>query len=114
MLVLTAKEKNIMRQHRTHGFYVGFITGLRFLGHVPVVWANDDFQTWHSLELSKRFGSAWDILFLPEIRIRDNARELFYHEYRQGVRWKLSKPLQLGLNYLFVRNESSGKPREEH
>lgn len=80
----------------------------------PSVWAKDDFQTWHGAEIVKRFGSAWEVAFLPEIRIRDDASQLFYHEYRQGVRWKPSKYLQLGLNYLFVRNESSGKPREEH
>lgn len=51
---------------------------------------------------------------MPEVRLRDNSGELFYHEYRQGVRFKLSNHLTLGLNYLFVRNESSGKPLDEH
>lgn len=76
--------------------------------------ARDDFQTWHGAEVVKRLGSQWEVAWLPEIRIRNDASRLFYHEYRQGVRWKPSKYLQLGLNYLFVRNESSGKPREEH
>ena len=64
--------------------------------------------------MTKRLGTQWEVFFRPEVRIRDDASELFYHEYRQGVRWKQSKHLQVGLNYLFVRNESSGKPREEH
>lgn len=84
------------------------------LGRTPCVFARDDFQSWNSIEISKRFGAQWEVFFLPEIRIRDDASDLFYHEYRQGVRWKPSKYLQVGLNYLFVRNESSGKPLEEH
>ena len=76
--------------------------------------ANDDFQAWSSLELVKRLGPEWELAFLPEIRIRDDASDLFYHEYRHSIRWKHFKHLQVGLNYLFVRNESSGKPREEH
>ena len=84
------------------------------LGQAQPGWARDDVQSWNSLELSKRLGPAWEMFFLPEIRIRDDASELFYHEYRQGIRWKPSKYLQVGVNYLFVRNESSGKPREEH
>ena len=79
-----------------------------------MAWARDDFQTWHSAEVVKRLGAVWEIAWLPEIRIRHDASQLFYHEYRQGIRWKPSKHLQLGVNYLFVRNESSGKPREEH
>ena len=77
-------------------------------------WAEDDFQTWHTLEIAKRVGTTWEMFCLPEIRIRDDASELFYHEYRQGVRWKPSPHLQVGLHYLFVRNAASGKPREEH
>lgn len=91
---------------------MGFIGMLGWGG--AAAWARDDFQTWHGAEVVKRFGSAWEVAFLPEIRIRDDASQLFYHEYRQGIRWKPSKHLQFGLNYLFVRNESSGKPLEEH
>lgn len=94
--------------------WVGLVAGWLVLSHTPVTWARDDFQSWNTLELSKRVGPRWELFFLPEIRIRDDAGELFYHEYRQGVRWKPSQSLQVGLNYLFVRNESSGKPREEH
>ena len=104
----------MVTQRRASKRCMGLMVGLLCLGHMPTGWANDDFQSWNSLELSKRFGTAWEIFFLPEIRIRDNAGDLFYHEYRQGVRWKPSKHLQLGLNNLFVRNASSGKPREEH
>lgn len=77
-------------------------------------WAGDDFQTWETVELKKRLGTSWELFFRPEVRIRDDASELFYHEYRQGIRWKGWRHLQVGVNYLFVRNESSGKPREEH
>ena len=86
--------------------------GAALLG-ASACWARDDFQSWNTLEFTKRLGPAWEVFFLPEIRIRDDAGQLFYHEYRQGVRWKPSTHLQLGLNYLFVRNASSGKPREE-
>ena len=84
------------------------------LSQPPVTWAKDDFQSWNTVEISKRISPQWELFFLPEIRIRDDASELFYHEYRQGVRWKPSTHLQVGLNYLFVRNQSVGKPREEH
>ena len=94
--------------------WVGLAASWLVLSHAPVTWARDDFQSWNTVELSKRVGPQWELFFLPEIRIRDDASELFYHEYRQGVRWKPMKSLQVGLNYLFVRNESAGKPREEH
>src|SRR3989338_8610900 len=76
--------------------------------------ARDDVQSWNTLEICKQVGAEWEVFVLPEIRIRDDASQLFYHEYRQGVRWKRFKHLHLGLNYLFIRDESSGKPREEH
>ena len=90
------------------------VAGWMALGQPPAAWARDDFQSWNTLELSKRLDEAWELFCLPQIRIRDDAGELFYHEYRQGVRWKPSNFLQVGLNYLFARNESSGKPLEEH
>ncbi len=86
---------------------------LVLFGQAQTGWAGDDFQVWETLELKKRVGNAWELFFLPEVRIRDDASDLFYHEYRQGVRFKPSKHLTLGLNHLFVRNESSGKPRDE-
>ena len=92
----------------------GVMLGLLLIGQGTVGWAGDDFQTWQTVEIKKRLNPSWEVFFLPEIRIRDDAGELFYHEYRQGVRWKPSSHLQVGLNYLFVRNESSGKPRDEH
>lgn len=79
-----------------------------------VGWTRDDFQSWNAVEITKRLGPRWEVFFAPEIRLRNDASELFYHEYRQGVRWKPLKHLQVGMNYLFVRNESSGKPLEEH
>lgn len=91
---------------------MGVISSLGWSG--SAAWARDDFQTWHSAEIVKRFGSTWEVAWLPEIRIRDDASQLFYHEYRQSIRGKPSAHLQIGLNYLFVRNESSGKPLEEH
>ncbi len=84
------------------------------LGLPGASFARDDFQSWDTLELSKRFGSQWELFFLPEIRIRHDAGQLFYHEYRQGIRWKPSTHLQISVNYLFARNASSGKTREEH
>ena len=77
--------------------------------------AKDDFQYWNTLEITKRLNPEWDLFFRPEMRVEDGASHLFYHEYRQGVRFKPSKQLEIGLNYLFVRNETaSGKIREEH
>ena len=43
-------------------------------------FARDDFQSWSSLELIKRLGPDWEFAFLPEIRIQDDASDLFYHE----------------------------------
>lgn len=51
---------------------------------------------------------------MPEIRIRDDAGDYFYHDFRQCIRFKPSKDLTIGMNYLFARNGSSGKPRDEH
>jgi len=81
---------------------------------VQLGWARDDFQSWNAVEITKRLGPQWEAFFVPEVRLRSDASELFYHEYRQGVRWKRLKHLHVGLNYLFVRDESSGKPLEEH
>ena len=99
---------------RYRSWFCLWVMGWMLCGHAQTCQANDDFQSWNTLELVKSLDSTWEIFFLPEIRIRDNASQLFYHEYRQGVRWKPSKHLQAGLNYLFARNSSSGKPREEH
>lgn len=69
---------------------------------------------WNTWEVSKSLNASWDIFTHATTRTRDDASELFYHEYRQGVRWKADEHLLLGVNYLFVRDESSGKPLEEH
>jgi len=106
-------DAGISRGH-ARGWWVGLLCGALLVSQAAIGQAQDDVQTWHSCEVSKRFGATWELFAVPEIRIRDDASTLFYHEYRQGVRWKSSTHLQLGLNYLFVRNESSGKPREEH
>ena len=95
-------------------FMVGFLTSFFLLGKIPILSAEDDFQSWNAVELKKRLSPEWELFFLPEVRIRDDASELFYHEYRQGIRYKPSQHLQVGMNYLFVRNESTGKVREEH
>jgi len=99
---------------RARPLFLWLVTSVFVLGQAQACFARDDFQSWNTVEISKRLGQKWEVFFLPEIRIRDDASRLFYHEYRQGVRWKPSKHLQVGLNYLFVRNESSGKPLEEH
>lgn len=91
----------------------GIIMGALIGGPGPAR-AGDDVQTWHAIELSKRLGPTWGCFFTPEVRIRDDASTLFYHEFRQGIRWSPSKHLTLGFNYLFARNASSGKPLDEH
>ena len=99
---------------KTARLAIGWMLSMSWCGASHIAWARDDFQSWNSLELVKQLDAQWEIFLLPEIRIRDDASQLFYHEYRQGVRWKPSQHLQVGLNYLFVRNASSGTPREEH
>lgn len=92
----------------------GIVVGT-LVGGPRLAQAGDDLQTWHAVELSKRLGSSWELFCVPEVRIRDDASELFYHEFRQGVRWGPSKHLTLGLNYLFARNtNTAGKHRDEH
>ena len=101
----------ITLRRRWVGFTVFFLIGL---GPLPTGWAGDDFQTWQTVEIKKRLGPEWELFFMPEIRIRDDASELFYHEFRQGIRFKPSKHLQLGVNYLFARNtNTAGKHRDE-
>ncbi len=77
--------------------------------------AADDFQTWHTVELKKKLSAAWELFFMPEIRLQDDSSDLFYHEFRQGIRWKPSQRLLVGLNYLFARStNTAGKHRDEH
>lgn len=101
---------------RKRSWWLGL--GLAFVwavfGKASVGWARDDFQSWNTVEMSKRLNESWDIFTFVNFRLRGDAGELFYHEYRQGIRWQPSPYLRLGLNYLFARNESSGKPLEEH
>lgn len=87
---------------------------LLLLGLTPRAWAGDDVQSWVTTELVKRVTKTVDLFFRPEIRIRDNIGELFYHEFRQGVRWTPAPHLGIGLNYLFARNAASNKSRDEH
>ncbi len=103
-----------MKRHRGVAVFAGLAIALAVLARPEAGWARDDFQVWGTVELKKRLGPTWELFFLPEIRIRHDAGQLFYHEYRQGIRWKPSKHLQIGLNYLFARNAASGKPLEEH
>ncbi len=85
-----------------------------FLGGIRLAGAGDDFQTWYTLEIRKSIHPEWELFFMPEARVRDDSSELFYHEYRQGVRFSPSKHLTLGLQYLFVRSENAaGKHRDE-
>ena len=93
----------------------GLIVSITFLVMALPVQAKDDFQYWNTLEVVKRLNSRWDFFFRPEMRVENGATHLFYHEYRQGVRFKPCKHLEIGVNYLFVRNEnSSGRTLDEH
>lgn len=105
-----------MQEHTPEAaiFWIGVVVVWAVFVGASTCDARDDVQSWNALEISKHIGPEWEVFFLPEIRIRDDASELFYHEYRQGVRWKHFKHLYLGMNYLFIRDESSGEPREEH
>ena len=95
-------------------WWSGAFVAILVVGMVSPAWAGDDVQTWHSADLAKKLGSRWEFAWLPEIRIRRDASQLFRHEYRHSLRWKASPHLQIAVNYLFARDESSGKPREEH
>ncbi len=90
------------------------VLGVWLLAAAPVAWARDDFQTWNTVDVSTQLTPSLSLFVTPQVRIRDDSTTLQYHEYRQGIRWKPSPHLQLGLNYLFVRNAASGKPLEEH
>ncbi|MBI1977696.1 MAG: DUF2490 domain-containing protein [Candidatus Omnitrophica bacterium] len=81
----------------------------------PLVWARDDFQYWSKYEISKELGPQFEVFYNPEFRLRDNASDFFYHEHRQGLRFKPSKYLTLSFNYLFARNQPQhGQPLWEH
>lgn len=85
------------------------------LGGIRWARAGDDFQSWHTVELRKSLNPSWELFFMPEARIRDDSSELFYHEYRQGIRFSPSPHWTLGLNYLFIRSENAaGKHGDEH
>ena len=93
----------------------GVIGSFLLFGWMGPAQAKDDLQYWNTLEMVKRLNSQWDLFFRPEMRMEDGATHLFYHEYRQGARFKPSKNLEIGFNYLFVRNENAGgKTLEEH
>src|SRR3989338_4673532 len=80
---------------------------LLLLGVVPQAWAGDDVQSWVATELVKRVTKTVDLFFRPEIRIRDDIGELFYHEFRQGVRWAATPHLGIALNYVFAGDTPS-------
>ena len=86
-----------------------------FADGVFIGWAKDDFQYWSGYEFAKELGSQFELFYAPEFRVRENASEVFYHEHKQGARWKPSKYFEFGLNYLFARNKpAKGSPRWEH
>src|SRR3989338_2918704 len=87
---------------------------LLLLGVVPQAWAGDDVQSWVATELVKRVTKTVDLFFRPEIRIRDDIGELFYHEFRQGGRWAATPHFGIALNYLFAPHTPSDKLRDEH
>ncbi|MBI4367988.1 MAG: DUF2490 domain-containing protein [Candidatus Omnitrophica bacterium] len=96
---------------------IGLWSALFFLQllHHPIAWARDDFQHWSKYEISKGLGSQFEIFYNPEFRLRDDASDFFYHEHRQGLKWKPSKFLNFSFNYLFARNQGkSGQPKWEH
>lgn len=91
------------------------ILSLLFLSEIQLMWAEDDFQYWSKYEVSKAFGSRFEIFYNPEFRLRDDASDFFYHEHRQGLRFKPSQYLTLSFNYLFSRNQPyRGQPLWEH
>ena len=96
--------------------YIFLISGLFFLSvDRHLAWARDDFQYWSRYEISKELGSQFEVFYNPEFRVRDDASDFFYHEHRQGLRFKPSKYLTLGFNYLFARNQPQrGQPLWEH
>lgn len=94
---------------------VGLLAALCALAAAAPVFAKDDFQYWNTVEITKRLNPKWEVFVRPEMRMEDGATHLFYHEYRQGVRRDVFPHLQVGVNYLFARNETAGgKTKDEH
>ncbi|MBI4372360.1 MAG: DUF2490 domain-containing protein, partial [Candidatus Omnitrophica bacterium] len=86
-----------------------------FLGYGRAVWAEDDFQYWSKYEISKEVGSDFEIFYETEFRLSEDASDFFYHEHRQGLKWKPSRYLHFSFNYLFARNQGrKGQPQWEH
>ena len=95
--------------------YIFLILASFFFCETPFARARDDFQYWSKYEVSKELGPKFEIFYNPEFRIRDHASDFFYHEHRQGLRFKPSKYLILSFNYLFARNQPThGQPLWEH
>ena len=95
--------------------YAGLFLSVFFLQNVFVAYANDDFQYWSKYEISKSIGEQFELFYQPEFRIRDNATDFFYHEHREGLKWKASKFLDFSFNYVLVRNQGSkGQPKWEN
>ncbi|MBI3999353.1 MAG: DUF2490 domain-containing protein [Candidatus Omnitrophica bacterium] len=93
----------------------GLLVGLFFLQRAFVVYAKDDFQYWSKYEISKEIGEYFEVFYEPEFRLRDDAGDFFYHEHRQGLKWKPLRYLSFSFNYLFARNQGKkGQPQWEH
>ncbi len=85
-----------------------------FYGHS--VLANDSFQYWSGYEFAKELGPKFEIFYNPEFRTRDDARGIFFHFHRFGLKWKPSKYLQTGVNYFIARTQPlrRGQPLYEN
>jgi len=91
------------------------IIGVISLMIVSPTLADDDFQYWSVYEISKELNPEFELFYSPQFRLRDDASELFYHEHRQGIRWKPSQYLHFSFNYLIARNEpAKGEPNYEN
>ena len=101
--------------HRSIVLYIFLFMAALLLDYRCAAWAEDDFQYWSRYEISKEFGPYFEAFYNPEFRLREDASDFFYHEHRQGLRWKPSKYLTVGAHYLFARNQGTrGQPKWEH
>lgn len=102
------------RSQKIRRVLIVFILPALFLS--KTLSANDEFQYWSGYELAKELGPKFELFYNPEFRTRDDARGVYSHFHRQGIRWKPSKYLQTGFHYFISRTRPlrRGQPRYEN
>lgn len=63
-----------------------------------LAYDNGDFQVWHTESQEFKVKDSYKIAFNEELRLGDDASELYYHHYEAGF-FLLKENLELGLGY---------------